>query len=192
MIGSSNNHDQDFTCNKSIDIVIIIDSSGSAQKHWNDTIDNSEIFQSYFNISDKMIRVGIVDSSAVSNVYKHLDSNNSNEEAYQLLESLRTSPQNGKTSIGTGLQMAMKLFESASPIRTESKKVILIFTDKQFSKYDKTTDVSLFYNWTPTSSPRLFNTTGEHYWYKVEHVLAENHTFSTANRCSRELVSRYL
>ena len=117
-------------------MVLAIDSSGSVQEVWNDIIDNAQIFLSNFEVSDKKTRVGIIDYSAVSNVYSPLDAENTDEGAYQALDLLRSKPQNGETWPELGLDRATDLFLGATPPRPDVRKVIVIYTDGQITSGD--------------------------------------------------------
>lgn len=131
--GELNSVRENTTCTKEIDIVLLIDSSGSVREKWNDIIDAAQTLQADFEIDDNATRVGIIDIGVVANVYKHLDSNNTNEETFQLLEQLRQKHQNGNITLEDGIFMAVKLLSAATPLRSDAKKVILLYTDAEFT-----------------------------------------------------------
>ncbi|XP_057292005.1 uncharacterized protein LOC130614593 [Hydractinia symbiolongicarpus] len=131
--GKLNSVRENTTCTKEIDIVLLIDSSRSVQEKWNDIIDAAQTLQADFEIDDNATRVGIIDIGVVANVYKHLDSNNTNEETFQLLEQLREKHQNDNISLEDGIFMAVKLLSAATPLRSDTKKVILLYTDAEFA-----------------------------------------------------------
>ncbi|XP_057291633.1 uncharacterized protein LOC130614227 [Hydractinia symbiolongicarpus] len=116
-------------CTKEIDIVLLIDSSGSVHVKWDEIIDAAQILQANFNVNDNSTRVGIIDISAIANVYKHLDSNNTNEEVFQILERLRPRPQNGITNMELGLEMVLKVMFSSNPMRPNCRKALVVYTD---------------------------------------------------------------
>ena len=100
-----------------MDIVLAIDSSGSVTSVWNEIIDDAEIFLSNFQISKSMTRVGVIDFSAVANVYTPLDGLNTDENCYQKLEQMRGRQQNGESWIELGFDRANDLFRSVNPPR---------------------------------------------------------------------------
>lgn len=96
---------------------------------WDELIDAAQILQANFNVNDNATRVGIIDISAVANVYKHLDSNNTHEEIFQILERLRPRPQNGITNMELGLEMVLKVMFSSNPLRPNCRKVLVVYSD---------------------------------------------------------------
>ncbi|XP_065644379.1 uncharacterized protein LOC100208971 isoform X5 [Hydra vulgaris] len=124
-------------CPIPLDIVIVIDSSGSVQKEWNDIIDHAQYFASTFNVSEQHTRIGIVDFSAVANVYKTVDNENTEEQVYNALESLRARPQNGETWLNLALQRTIELFGSATPQRENVRKIMVLYTDGKMTNKDE-------------------------------------------------------
>lgn len=123
----------------------MIDSSGSVQKSWDDLIDDAQTLLSNFIIGPDNTRVGIIDYSAVANVYLPLDSNNTDESVYQSLQTMRGQPQNGETWVELGLDRATEVFGSATPVREDARKVIVMYTDgKQTSGDVRSIQVKLY------------------------------------------------
>ena len=134
-------------CPNPLDVVVVIDSSGSVQKEWNDIIDHAQYFISTFNISEQHTRIGVIDFSAVANVYKTLDAHNTEEEVYSALENLRARPQNGETWLDLALQRTVELFGSATPQRENVRKIMVLFTDgKMTNKDEESLKVSITFN----------------------------------------------
>ena len=119
-----------------MDIVLAIDSSGSVTSVWNEIIDDAEIFISNFQISKSMTRVGIIDFSAVANVYTPLDGLNTDENCYQKLEQMRGRQQNGESWIELGFDRANDLFRSVNPPREDVRKVLVMYTDGDLTSGD--------------------------------------------------------
>ena len=84
-------------------------------------------------MSDNQTRIGIIDYSIISNVYKHLDSNNSNEETLEILEVLRRRPQNSRSAFERGVGWALELFSAAKQRENSGRKVLVIYTDAVWS-----------------------------------------------------------
>ena len=101
-------------CNHPIDLMILLDSSGSVTVTWNNTIDFTEKLLSNFNIADDQVRVGLIEFSMVANALIPLDSGNSLGRLYQALEEARITPQNGETHTYKALYLAARIFR-ASP-----------------------------------------------------------------------------
>lgn len=101
-------------CSKPLDLMIVLDSSGSVSDVWNNTIDYTEKLLSNFNIADDQVRVGLIEFSMVANALLPLDSGNSLGRLNQILEEARISPQNGETHTDKALYLAASIFR-ASP-----------------------------------------------------------------------------
>ena len=123
-------------CPNTLDIVIAIDSSESVQSVWNNIIDECKNLVKNFQVADHLTRIGIVDFSAVANVYSPLDSNNTVESAQRVLEKLRSRPQNGETWVELGLDRATEVFDTATPPRPNARKVLVMFTDGESTSRD--------------------------------------------------------
>lgn len=123
-------------CPNTLDIVIAIDSSESVQAVWNNIIDDAQGFIRNFQVADHLTRIGIVDFSAVANVYSPLDSNNTVEGANRVLEKLRSRPQNGETWVELGLDRASEVFDTATPPRPNARKILVMYTDGETTSRD--------------------------------------------------------
>lgn len=107
---------QTAPCNGSIDLIVMLDSSGSVTVEWNNTIDFTEKLLSNFNIADDQTRVGLIEFSMVANALVPLDSGNSLGRLFQALEEARVSPQNGETHTDKALYLAVRMFRAAPRI----------------------------------------------------------------------------
>lgn len=123
-------------CANPLDIVLAIDSSGSMESTWNTTIDNAEILISHFQISKDRTRVSVIDYSAVTNMVMPLDANNTEQDVFRALETLRNIPQFGETWPELALDRASDIFSTANPRRNESRKLIVLFTDGEITSKD--------------------------------------------------------
>ncbi|XP_047132532.1 uncharacterized protein LOC100198915 isoform X1 [Hydra vulgaris] len=121
------------SCENNLDIILLFDSSESVQDVWSSTIDHAEAFEYNFVISNQHSRFGIIDYSIIANVYKHLDSNNSNEETYQILEELRKRPQKSRSAFERGVGWALELFAAAKKRQNPGKKLLIVYTDATWS-----------------------------------------------------------
>ena len=83
-----------------------------------------------------MTRVGIIDFSAVANVYTPLDGLNTDENCYQKLEQMRGRQQNGESWIELGFDRANDLFRSVNPPREDVRKVLVMYTDGDLTSGD--------------------------------------------------------
>ena len=122
-------------CPNDLDLVIAIDASGSILPFWNNTIDYVERFLSNFDVADNMVRVGLIDFSAVSNAISPVDTGNNLGDLLELLEELRRRPQNGETHTHLALERASEMFRGALP-RKETKllpRVLVVLTDGELT-----------------------------------------------------------
>eukprot|EP00795_Rhopilema_esculentum_P016531 gene16531-7954_t len=125
-------------CNKQLDLMLVVDSSGSIADVWNHTIDFCEKLLSNFNIADDQVRVGLIEFSMVANALIPLDSGNNLGRLYQSLEELRSRPQNGETHTDLALNLAYRVFlasKRAEPV----PKVLVLITDGELTsgKYEE-------------------------------------------------------
>ena len=116
-------------CPNKLDMVVVIDSSGSVQDVFDEIIDDVETFISNFDVDDAKTRISIIEFSAVANVISHLDRNNNQDELYSLLENVRVHPQNGETWIEYALDRATEVFAAANPQRPSARKVLVMYSD---------------------------------------------------------------
>ncbi|XP_066915387.1 uncharacterized protein [Clytia hemisphaerica] len=173
------------SCEKPIDMVISVDTSGSMISDLQDVIDDAEHFALNFKITEEgPARVAVIDFSAVSNVYKALDTNNTEQRVYEALEQIRNKPQNGETWPELALDRAADIFSKAMPQKVNSSKVMVIFTDGEFSGQEKEGVVSLMNNM------RLQNITvyvvgvkNDHYQHDGIKMLAtsSNHVYNNSS-----------
>lgn len=119
-------------CDHPIDLIVILDSSGSVMPTWNNTIDFTEMLLSNFNISNTEVRVGLIEFSMVANALIPLDSGNTLGRLYQALEEVRVSPQNGETHTDKALYLASRIFR-ASQRAYNVPKILVIFTDGELT-----------------------------------------------------------
>ena len=124
-------------CSNKVDIVLALDSSGSMESSWNEQINDAEILMSKFQVSETTVRVSIIDYSAVTNMVKPLDANNTDEDVFQALEKLRKIPQFGETWPELALERAADIFVKATPMNNSSRKCVVLFTDGEITSKDK-------------------------------------------------------
>jgi len=101
------------------------------------TIDDAEVLASDFSISDSVVRMSVIDFSAVCNVHKALDSNNTDDRTYQALEEIRSRPQLGETWAELALDRASDVFSKATPQREQAKKAMVMFTDGDLTSNER-------------------------------------------------------
>ena len=120
-------------CNRQVDLVLAVDSSGSIVPSLNKVVDNAQSLVSGFGISDNSTRIAVIDFSAVSNVHKALDTNNTAERVHRALEEIRTQPQNGETWPELALDRASDIFSKANPQRENAEKAMVVFSDGKWT-----------------------------------------------------------
>lgn len=121
------------SCTNQVDLVLAVDTSGSMVPTLNQVVDNAQSLTSAFDISDNSTRISIIDFSAVSNVYKALDTNNTGERVHKAFEEVRTRPQNGETWPELALDRASDIFLKANPQREQAEKVMVVFSDGKWT-----------------------------------------------------------
>eukprot|EP00794_Sanderia_malayensis_P010760 gene10760-11910_t len=113
-------------CNRPIDIVLAIDSSGSMWNAFNNTIDFAEKLASNFVIAENRAKMGVIDFSMIANALLPLSSGSSLGKVYQALEALRYMPQNGETHTDLALTLAVKMFKDSQRIETTPRAFVII------------------------------------------------------------------
>ena len=131
------------SCNHPIDLMVLLDSSGSVMLTWNNTIDFTEKLLSNFNISDNDVRVGLIEFSMVANALIPLDSGNTLGRLYQALEGARISPQNGETHTDKALYLASTIFR-ASPRAYTVPRVSLPFSHIQNNNSNNNNNTDIY------------------------------------------------
>ena len=116
-----------------MDLVLAVGTSGSIVPNLNQVVDNAQSLASGFSISDNSTRIAVIDFSAVSNVYKAIDTNNTEERVHKALEEIRTRPQNGETWPELALDRASDIFLKANPQRENSEKAMVVFSDGKWT-----------------------------------------------------------
>ena len=118
-------------CDHPIDLMVVLDSSGSVMPTWNNTIDFTEMLLSNFNISTTEVRVGLIEFSMVANALIPLDSGNTLGRLYQALEEVRVSPQNGETHTDKALILASRIFRASRRAYNVPKVTLISLLLKQ-------------------------------------------------------------
>lgn len=120
-----------------MDLVLAVDTSGSMVPSLNQVVDNAQSLVSGFNISDNSTRIAVIDFSAVSNVYKALDTNNTDGRVHKALEEIQTRPQNGETWPELALDRASDIFLKANPQREDAEKAMVVFSDGRWTSKEQ-------------------------------------------------------
>lgn len=124
-------------CYSEVDLVIAIDTSGSMGPNLNQVVDSAQYLASGFCIEDNSTRAAVIDFSAVSNVHKALDTNNTGDRVDEALEEIRRRPQNGETWPELALDRASDLFSKANPQKENSEKAMVVFSDGEWTSQER-------------------------------------------------------
>eukprot|EP00727_Mastigamoeba_balamuthi_P007057 m51a1_g2972 hypothetical protein (467) ;mRNA; r:703522-705744 len=117
------------TCKGVLDIVVIIDDSGSVKSEWANAIDFSTSLVNSFDVSDKGANFGFVQFSTEARLLIALSNNKQD-----ILDAITGSAsEGGATCIGCALKTGAELFKNQLPrpksVKTVPKKIAVLITD---------------------------------------------------------------
>eukprot|EP00794_Sanderia_malayensis_P010860 gene10860-12015_t len=120
-------YNKDGKCYKSLNIVIVIDASGSIEvPNWNVEIEFAKQIVEANNVSGSSNKFAIVDFSTEAKERSPFDADVN--KALQALNKLKDNHEQGHTSIDHGLNAALRLFEANSQSK-ESMNVLVLISD---------------------------------------------------------------